>query len=38
MGGGGGYLENIKIVVFLAKHICYIYVDSDVTDTFTYEL
>ena len=42
MGGwnnlGGGCLEKLKIFVFLGKHVfLYIYVNSDVTDTFTFE-
>ena len=35
-------MEKLKIVVFLAKHLSkylsYTYVNSDVPDTFTYEL
>ena len=39
MVGGGGCLEKLKIVVFLAKHVSlYIYLNSDFTDTFTFEL
>ena len=34
----GGCLEKQKIVVFLGKHVYNIYVNSDVTDTFTFEL
>ena len=35
---GGGCLEILKIVVFLAVYLLCIYVNSDVTDTVTYEL
>ena len=36
---GGGVFGEIENSHFLAKHIfLYIYVDSVVTDTFTYEL
>ena len=39
--GGGRCLEKFKILVFLGKHvsfILYIFVNCDVTDTFTLEL
>ena len=38
--GGGRCLEKLQIIVSVAKHVSfiYIYVNSDVTDTFTYEL
>ena len=35
----GSCLDKLKIVVFLAEQVSlYVYVNSDVTDTFTYEL
>ena len=37
IGGGGGYGENENIR-FLNTYLLYISVNSDFTDTFTYEL
>ena len=37
---GGGVLGEKKIALFLGKHVSvmYLYVNSDVTDTYTFEL